>query len=300
MNNRLKITAYLNGGIGNQMFQYAAARSLSHRNGAKLILDQWSGFIRDHKYKRSFELSSLPIQARLTNPSERIPIWLKRIHNRMILDDKIFHESRLYGDFLNEIEQKYVSDFEMFKIKRNTWLVGYWQSPLYFQNHKEILHKELMPPSPRDKRLLALGLELEKSNSLALGIRLYEESSNPEVHAHKQKSKSIHEINKVLEEFYNYNPEAKTFIFCTHRSPLLKELVIPSEYQFVTGEDVLGGALETLWLLTRCRHHIFTNSSYYWWGAWLSNAIRGSEGQYINAADNFINQDAYCESWKKF
>jgi len=39
----MKIFAALNGGLGNQMFQYAAARSLAQRVGAELVLDTWSG-----------------------------------------------------------------------------------------------------------------------------------------------------------------------------------------------------------------------------------------------------------------
>lgn len=39
-----KLIVQLNGGLGNQMFQYACARSLALRNGLELVLDDWSGF----------------------------------------------------------------------------------------------------------------------------------------------------------------------------------------------------------------------------------------------------------------
>ena len=44
---RSKIIASLTGGLGNQMFQYAAARSMAMRSGSDLVLDTWSGFVRD-------------------------------------------------------------------------------------------------------------------------------------------------------------------------------------------------------------------------------------------------------------
>lgn len=36
----------LTGGLGNQMFQYAAARAVAEKAGAELVLDTWSGFVR--------------------------------------------------------------------------------------------------------------------------------------------------------------------------------------------------------------------------------------------------------------
>ena len=49
---RKKIYLHLSGGIGNQLFQYAAAKNLSIINNAELILDKTTGFITDLKFKR--------------------------------------------------------------------------------------------------------------------------------------------------------------------------------------------------------------------------------------------------------
>ena len=52
-----KIYLYLNGGLGNQLFQYAAARNLAIRNNAKLIIDISTGFTLDLKDHRKFSLT---------------------------------------------------------------------------------------------------------------------------------------------------------------------------------------------------------------------------------------------------
>jgi len=75
---------------------------------------------------------------------------------------------------------------------------------------------------------------------------------------------------------------------------------LPSNTVFVTHDDGYRGTLERMWLLTRCQHHVFTNSSYYWWGAWLSAAIRLGDEQRIVAADNFINRDGLSPAWECF
>ena len=54
MNRRVFVR--LTGGIGNQMFIYAAARRLAHLNNAELVLDNVSGFAMDRIYKRYYQI----------------------------------------------------------------------------------------------------------------------------------------------------------------------------------------------------------------------------------------------------
>ena len=56
-----KVVLEVKGGLGNQMFQYAAARSLSLDLKAELVIEKNLGFFLDREYKRKFELNQLPI-----------------------------------------------------------------------------------------------------------------------------------------------------------------------------------------------------------------------------------------------
>jgi hypothetical protein len=297
-----KIYAYLNGGLGNQMFQFATARALALRTGAELVLDTWSGFVRDYQYHRSYELHYLPIQARVATALERAPIWLFRSENRIRSVKRNVFQHRIYGNFLVETETRFIEEINHFHHANVAWLVGYWQSPLYFQDYTATLRAELMPPQPAQKRFLELGKTLRDTESVALGIRLYEESLNPEVHARDGQMKTVGEIKAAVARLLSLKPDAKLFVFCTHRSPTLAELDLPESTVFVTHDDGYEGTIERLWLLTQCKHHIFTNSSYYWWGAWLSEGLYSGdlESQHIFQADNFTNQDCLCAGWEKF
>jgi hypothetical protein len=157
-----------------------------------------------------------------------------------------------------------------------------------------------MPPQPTDARFRALGEELQRSESVALGVRLYEECANPAFHAFGGSLKSIPEIRSAIERLRSARPAARFYVFCTHRAPLLEQLPLPADTVLVTPNDGYGDTINTMWLLSRCQHHIFTNGSYYWWGAWLSAAVRGGEAQRILAADNFINRDGLCAAWERF
>jgi hypothetical protein len=311
----MKIFAALSGGLGNQMFQYAAARSLTQRLGAELVLDTWSGFVRDRQYRRTYELGALPIQGRSARPAERLPIWLYRWKHRGGLPPSQPVENYWYGSFLVETADtpnigggknhpqfsfSHQPVFHQFAPHHSAWLVGYWQSPRYFEDIATSLQLELMPPAPAAANFRALGEELARSESVALGVRLYEESSNPGYHAFGGTLKGIPEIRSAIERLRSARPAARFYVFCTHRAPLLEQLQLPADTVFVTHDDGYSGTLERLWLLSRCQHHLFTNSSYYWWGAWLSGAVRSSEGQQIIAADNFINRDGLCAAWQRF
>jgi len=139
--------------------------------------------------------------------------------------------------------------------------------------------------------------------SLALGIRLYEDSKDPSVNCYDRKLKPLYlvrdQISILKEEF----PNIHVAVFCSHRPPCLEELCLDSsQTTFLTADDGIESALDTLWLLTQCRHHLFLNSTLYWWGAFLSQSTHGGipSGQKIIASDNFLNQTIYPPDWDLF
>ena len=135
-----KIIVYLRGGLGNQMFQYSIGKSLAKDNNCELVLDNWSGFLRD-RHHRKYELDNFPIKARIINPLERIPIWIYRIKKRLFNQNENFYEKILNNTIINEAENRFLSNIFKIQIKKNTWLNGYWQSPLYFNHYENILKK---------------------------------------------------------------------------------------------------------------------------------------------------------------
>lgn len=296
------VYAYLNGGLGNQMFQYATARALALRTGAELVLDSWSGFVRDYQYRRNYELDYLPIHARVATAFERAPIWLFQAENKLRGVNQNIFQRRIYGKYLVETERRFFEEIIHYRDSAAAWLVGYWQSPCYFQDFTAPLLAELMPPSPAQKQFLDLGHTLRETESVALGIRLYEESAVPAAHAKDGLMKTVPEVNSAIARLVAQHSNARLFVFCTHRSPILTQLTLPDTTVFVTHDDGYEGTIERLWLLAQCRHHIFTNSSYYWWGAWLSQDLYSNKNksQKIIAADNFINRDGLCTEWERF
>ena len=205
---------------------------------------------------------------------------------------------RWYGTFLSDDNQCFYPElFE--QAREGAYLMGYYQSPLYFEGMADQIRQELMPPTPTDQRFLELGARLRSQPTVAVGIRLYEESKDPAVHARQGRQKSMAEIRAALEGLRQRHPGLKVALFCTHRAKCLEELCLPHDTAFVTHEEFFQDAVPSLWLLTQCRHHLFNNSSFYWWGAWLSAVHHGGPkaGQGILSADNFCNLRAYGKNW---
>lgn len=293
-----KIFVQLKGGLGNQMFQYAMARSLAIKNGSDLILDHKSGFARDFMYKRTYELDFFPIVSKKANTFNLISIWFYRIIKKFFNSDFKRFDKHFYGYFINENSYKFLEDVRDFKFSGRIWLLGYWQSPYYFVEHSSMIRKELKPPESQQKIFLDMAERIINTESIALGIRLYEESSNPGEHSSTGELKSISSIKLGLDTLISKKPNSVIYVFCTHRSPLLEKLELPENVVYVTHDDGFLGAVDRLWLISKCKHHIFTNSSFYWWGAWLSSEYY--KEQLIFAADNFINSDSLLKEWKSF
>lgn len=297
----ISINIQFSGGLGNQLFQYATGRAISLEKRAPLALDDWSGFARDRQYGRRFELSRVLIAYLKPSPIAVSCLWAYRATTSILGRGKINPiQRKWFGSFYSEPEFIFYPEVLSQDIKGLNWLVGYWQSPLYFQKHKKIILDELSPPCPSDQKFIDIGHMARNCNSVALGLRVYEESNNPGAHARAGKVKSAQEINDAIRRLTERVPNARFFIFCTHRASLLHHLNLPSSTVFVTAEDGFVDSIDCLWLLTQCKHHIFTNSSFYWWGAWLSEAVHPNTEQLIYAADNFINADGLCDHWHRF
>ena len=295
-----QIIVQLVGGLGNQMFQYATARALAIRSDAEMVLDTWSGFVRDRQYRRHYELASFPISARPATPLERLPFWFDRLRGRFCLPNGNVVVRRWYGDLLKETKFEYLSEVAEYAVTHRTWMTGYWQTAAYFEDYRSTIEQELMPSQPTEAHFIELGRNMRSERSVALGVRLYEESNNPAVHAADGRMKSVEDVNGAAHRLSQLDTDLHFFIFCSHRSSFLELLRLPGKVTYVTHDDGFEGTCESLWLLTQCRHHILTNSSFYWWGAWLSSANYPSEGSEIFAADNFINKHSVLPKWHLF
>lgn len=284
------VVVELKGGLGNQLFEYAAGRALALRTGARLVLDTRTGFARDRVYRRSYELDGFPIAAARAGPSRRLRFILERTRSRL---------PGRAGEIVRRpwglIASDPVSGFvELPAADGDIYLSGHWQDERYFADAADCIVRECGPPRPTGRRFVELAAEIGNCNSVAVGVRRFEEVPGED-------KRGVGGL--TADEFYlaaakhlaARASEPVFFVFSTRRTSDVEALDLPGEIRFVTHDDGYIGSAARLWLIAQCRHHIVSNSSFYWWAAWL--AERQHPGAIIVASDRFANPSTVPARW---
>jgi hypothetical protein len=153
----------LRGGLGNQLFQYAAAYSLAVNKGVELKSDLYT--YTKHHY-RKFELDYFKVQ--LPEATR------KEVHSFTGKNpvDRYLNKMNNYFNCPNVFAQPHYHFYEdFFNLPVPLYLSGYWQSEKYFLPIEDQIRKIYTPATPLDPRNADLVAEMKSSNSVALHIR---------------------------------------------------------------------------------------------------------------------------------
>jgi hypothetical protein len=295
-----KIVVELKGGLGNQMFQYAAGRSLALDNGSQLILDCHLGFWFDRRYRRRFELGSFCLKFVESSLFQSLPFLVNRVFSFIVRLSDFDFRSVFPRSFFIERNFEFVNLHDFFNDDRILWMTGYFQDPRYFLSNKEIIYEELRPPLPKSPEYIQIANLRHEYELIAIGIRFFEESPNPEAHARNGFEKTMLEYSDVIKSLSQSVKNPKFLVFSTEKFMDFSQLDLPENTLFITADRGFDDTLSTLWLLSMCRHHIFNNSTFYWWGAALSRNNYDDLEQLIFCSDNFLNPKIALDDWRLF
>lgn len=259
-----KLIVRIFGGLGNQLFCYAAARRLALKNNAELVIDHVSGFEFDHKYRRHYQLDKFHIPCRLATPSERFKPFprLRRYIKKRVHRSKPF-EKRPY------ILQEGV-DFDKrlldIRFKGTKYLEGYWQSEQYFTDIEEVIRNELRFQEPVDPENHRMREAITSKLSVAIHLRFFKPPGDTE--GNNAPGQYYQRAVDFMRKKY---PDAHYFIF-SDRPDAAAEMIPLSSDQYTVVNHNRGddNAPYDMWLMSHCDHFIIANSTFSWWGAWLS------------------------------
>jgi hypothetical protein len=264
MTQRKKLIVRLAGGLGNQLFTYSAARRLATVNGAELVVDHKSGFYIDRVYKQRYQLHHFRTSARLASYHERFEPF-SRIR-RAILRAKSrrlpFSERHLVAQDFIAFDARLLD----LRFEATRYFEGYWQSERYFKDIADQIREELTPTPPNDPANTSLLARIVQDLSVALHVRFFDTQSEPS-------------LNNIETEYYaraitlmkQRFPGASYFLFsddldrATRLAKHFNLRAVPSEQN-----STFERAYADLWLMSHCKHFIIANSTFSWWGAWLS------------------------------
>ena len=252
------------GRLGNQMFQYAALKAVALEKGFDYYLPNHLNIKHDGAYD-------------FTNNQ-----WLK--YKLDLLDgfdlkcpilenttDKLYHDS------------EFVFNSKLFDIEDNTAIDGYFQSPKYFDKHKDEIIKDFTFKSDilnKCEQIIS-----QHSNPVSIHVRRGDYVKHPGFWVVTPEY-----IQEALSHFTDNN---YTFLIFSDDINWCKE-VFPEGVVFIENNN----QFEDLCLMSLCEHNIIANSSYSWWGAYLNK----NKDKRVVAPSNWFTDskpliDLYPNNW---
>jgi hypothetical protein len=257
------ICTRLEGGLGNQLFQYAAARALSYRINTDLILDT-SCFERPLRgvTPRSFELHHFCNVARKASPNE---FRFNPLLHRFTLFSRISGKWRYYIEKGGHYNQEYLA------LTDQSYLSGYWQSFRYFKDEAAIIARELAPVEPLSPFSETIAQQISATETpVAVHIRRGDYVSLAKAASHHG-TLPISYYNLAIRLISNQTNKPKFFVFSDDLKWCQSNLSFDSTFPTFVMNNTGDNAWQDLFLMSQCRHHIIANSSFSWWGAWLAD-----------------------------
>lgn len=290
------IVVQLTGGLGNQLFQYSAAKALSLHHKVPLKLDI-SSFYRnelpDLEVPRNFELNNFPaIKDNIITTEELKTIFILTEKKNILNKLKPAYKKPIYE------EPHFHYDKNFFKSKSKVLLKGGWQSEKYFGAYKTELKKILQLDKSLIINVIEQGEIIKTQNSVSIHVRRGD-------YLRKQ---IILEWHGVMEQEYYKN----AFDLLSSKISNIKVYYFTDDPEWVSQNlvPIFSGEIislrtkshyEDLYLMSQCKHNIIANSSFSWWGAWLNahtnNIVIAPNKWFGNGPSD--TQDLLPDGWYK-
>lgn len=255
----------LMGGLGNQMFQYAAGRRLAHARKTTLKVDL--SFFATQSL-RAYRLGQFNIQEQLATTLEMARMTgasggrLRRATRDFLQSIKPYYRRAVI------VERQFHFDRNILHAPANVYLDGYWQSEKYFADITPTIRTEFTLKHTPDCETDELERVIRRTNAVCVHIRGADYVSNPRTSSfhgncgaayYAQAARLITERCREPQCFaFSDDPDwVKENFHLDCPMTIIRRSGPPKDY-------------EDLYLMSLCQHFIIANSTFGWWAAWLS------------------------------
>lgn len=293
------IKVALNGGLGNQLFQYAAGRALSVKHKTNLFFDviplysklQLKNIATYRKYELGIfsidaQKNDLPFKGKLFYPLAKTLYFTDKLVNK--LHHHYFEEKDFSFDAAVLIQPD------------NTYLDGHFQSEKYFKKIENIIRKELIFRNPLSETNAAWKKKIENSNSVSIHIRRGD-------YVLLQKNVQKHGVtspeyyDRAIAYIADKISHPHFFVFTDDVNWAKENFKTNYPFEIVDSNQTPETSYIDMQLMSLCRHNIICNSTFSWWSAWLNaNPQKMVIAPSNWFADSAINsKDIYPSDWIK-
>lgn len=256
------IIVRLAGGMGNQMFQYAAGRALALRKKTSLELDL--EFLLDRTPCGAAVFRDFDLGVFAMNPVRASGEEVERFVERSRYREEVLHRirCRLFPvDYLCEPHFHFYERF--FDSARSTYLCGYWQSAKYFNEYELTIRKDFSFRYPVLCESQLLLTQIMEQPSVCVHVRRTDYLANSFVAAcdlkYFESAMCLMRQRLNAPRFFVFSDDPD---WCAQHFVMSDTTVVGREHSGVKSSNHLQ-------LMTHCRHFIISNSSFAWWAVWL-------------------------------
>jgi len=263
----------LMGGLGNQMFQYAAALQLAtlRKTMSKVdltfLLDRAP---RANFTQRDFDLVIFNLVPEIASSKEVRPF--RRIAERA--SGSVFE--RMANKLARRtyyLERSPAFDVHVLDLPDETYLEGYFQNERYFADIAPAIRQGFslkLDPTEMPAETRGLEAEIRSGESVCLHVRRGDYVTSPD-NIRLLGYCSLDYYKTALAQLRSRGVHGRVFVFSDDLKWCRENL--NSAELTVVGEEHAGPRASTyFWLMTLCKHFVISNSSFGWWAAWLSES----------------------------
>jgi len=242
----------LKGGLGNQMFQYAAALAFSKKNNFSLVIDL--SFLKNNREESiTFTPRNLELDC------------FQGFH----MDSQYNLQYKRFSKIINE--ENFNSTFFFDRIIGRLFLLnGYFQSEMYFSILKreineifkvkeELMTEEILLQVSEFTNVESVAIHVRRGDYLKSEVLKYHGVCSAEYY-----QSAISHMNLKINS-------PKYFIFSEDTDWVKKEILPVIPESVLIESNIHKPSWLDLHYMSKCKHNIIANSTYSWWGAYLNN-----------------------------
>ena len=252
------IITEINGGLGNQLFQYAAGLALSNKHNTPLKVNTNFNSLDT---SRSLALTHFNIDVNQADQSEINHLYPSSSLNRKI--QSILPTSR--KSFYKEQKFSFQSNFS--QLSSSVYLKGYWQSERYFSSIDQIIKEKYILDPACYKNASDFIQYLPSHESVSIHVRKGDYLKAPYNAYYAELNNEYYQ--KATAFLKQICPNLKVYIFTDDPSWVKQNLDLGLPFELASG-NATNSMFEDFQAMRSCKYHVIANSSFSWWTAWLS------------------------------
>ncbi|MDH6309842.1 hypothetical protein M2451_002213 [Dysgonomonas sp. PFB1-18] len=289
------VTLLLSGGLGNQMFQYAAAKALAKRLDTSLRIDTYSLTKKTQATARAYELDIFNIDVPLVS-SLRGKCLIKL--RPYVQQHRAFFQK--FGFLTDTYAILYQPVIET--MKGNITMSGYFQNERYFNNIASDIRRDFTFRKPLADSNLSLSERLKRINSVSVHIRRGDYLSNKSASANFITCDSCY-YEKAIKAIAENVKTPEFFVFSDDHDRVRGNISFAGYPVTFIDWNKGSDSYIDMQLMSLCKHNIIANSSFSWWGAWLNanteKIVIAPEKWFQDNKKNALLDNFYPEGWRK-